>query len=343
MGTHFFWFFDAAVIVLLLIFVFKGIHKGFVSVIVSLVAMIVAFAAAMPFSGAIADALYDNMIKDAVSDEINEQINNVFDNTVVAKLNKVDMSSAKINGMRLSEINTQTDSAGKLHLDLSRLDLTGTGIEDIDLSALGFSEEYNYASVNLGSIEISSTEKEKYGIEKIILSSVIADNISNGTSFGIISNAIEEMAQALPSFMSEISESLSANEKINDVVISILDAETDDYAEAITDNVVKPVVLVPMRALIFMILFVIILVVLNFLAKLMKGINRIPLIGGINKLLGAAAGFVQGAIVVFLVCIFVQVVIALSNNELIFLNTMTINESYIFRKIYYFEFLDLIA
>lgn len=343
MGTQFFWFFDAAVIVLLLVFVFKGIHKGLVSVLISVVAMIAAFIISLPLSGTIADAIYDGMIKDAVSDEINEQISNVFDNTVVTGLKNVDISKAKINGKPLSEINTEMDSAGKLNLDLSRLDLTDTGIEDVDLSTFGFSEDYNYASVNLGSIEITSTEKEEYGIEKIILSSVISNNISNGTSFGAVNKAIEEMAQSLPSFMSGIADSLVAEERINDIVISILDADSDDYAAAITDNVVKPVVLVPMRALIFAILFVIILVVLNILAKLMKGINRIPLIGGVNKFLGAIAGLVQGAIVIFLICIFVQVVIALSGNELIFLNTMTIDESFIFKKIYYFEFLDLIA
>lgn len=343
MGTQFFWFFDAAVIVLLLVFVFKGIHKGLVSVLVSVVAMIAAFIISLPLSGTIADAIYDGMIRDAVSDEINEQISNVFDKTIVTELKNVDISKAKINGKPLSEINTETDSAGKINLDLSRLDLTDTGIKDIDLSAFGFSEDFNYASVNLGSIEITSTEKEEYGIEKIILSSVITDNISNDTAFGEVNKAIEEMAQSLPSFMSGVADSLVTEEKINDVVISILDADSDDYASAITDNVVKPVVLVPMRALIFTILFVIILVVLNILARFMRGINRIPLIGGINKFLGAIAGFVQGAIVIFLICMFVQVVVVLSGNELIFLNTMTIDESFIFKKIYYFEFLDLIA
>lgn len=343
MGTQFFWFFDAAVIVLLLVYVFKGIHRGFVSVLVSVVSMIIAFAVALALSGSIADAVYDSMIRDAVSDEINQQLSSVFDSTVISELKKVDMSKAKINGTQLSDINTQTDSAGKLNLDLSRLDLTATGIDEIDLSSFGFTENFNYSSVNLGSMEITSTEKEEYGIEKIILSSVISDNILKGTAFGAVNGAIESMAKSLPSFMSEIADSLVTKEKLNDVVISIIDADTNDYASAITDNVIKPVVLVPMRALIFAVLFVIILFVLNLLAKMLKGINKIPLIGGINKILGAAAGFVQGAIVVFLVCIFVQVVVALSGNELIFLNTMTINESFLFKKIYYFEFLDLIA
>ena len=343
MGTQFFWFFDAAVIVLLLVYVFKGIHRGFVSVLVSVVSMIIAFAAALALSGTIADAIYDSMIRDAVSDEINQQLSSVFDSTVISELKKVDMSKAKINGTQLSDINTQTDNAGKLNLDLSRLDLTDTGINEIDLSGLGFTDDFNYSSVNLGSMEITSTEKEEYGIEKIILSSVIADNILKGTAFGTVNGAIGSMARSLPSFMSEIADSLVTKEKLNDVVISILDAETSDYAMAITDNVIKPVVLVPMRALIFAVLFVIILFVLNLIAKMLKGINKIPLIGGINKFLGAAAGFVQGAIVVFLVCIFVQVIVALSGNELIFLNTMTVNETFLFKKIYYFEFLDLIA
>lgn len=343
MGTQFFWFFDAAVIVLLLVFVFKGIHKGFVSVLVGVIAMLAAFVFALSLSGVVADAIYDSLIKDAVSDGINEQISNVFDKTVVSDLKKVDMSKAKINGKPLPEINTDTDSAGKLNLDLSRLDLSDTGMNNIDLSSFGITKDFDYSSVNLGSVEISAMEKEEYGVEKIILSSVISDNISNGTALGSITGAIEEMAQSLPSFMSGVSDSLTSKDKINDVVISILDTESEDYAGAIADNVVKPVVLVPMRALIFAVLFAIIVIALNILAGLLKNINKIPLIGGVNKVLGAAAGAVQGAIVIFLICIFVQAVVALSGNELIFLNTMTIDESFIFRKIYYFEFLDLIS
>lgn len=345
MGTQFFWFFDVAVIALLLVFFFKGIHKGLVSILISFLAMVAAFVIALPVSGVIADSIYNNMVKDAVSEEVNNQISSVVKDTVIGELNTVDMSRAKINGKALSEISTTDDSTGKITLDLSRLDLSDTGMDKIDLTAFGISESFDYSSVNLGSVEISASDREEYGVEKTVLALVLSDNISRGTAFGSISNAVEKMAAALPSFMSGVSESVTSGDKniIKDIVISILDADTDDFAGAITDNIVKPVVLVPMRALIFLILFVIILIVLGLAAKLMKGINKIPLIGGINKILGAAAGLIQGAVVIFLICIFIQVVIALSGNELIFLNTMTIDETFVFKKIYNFEFLDLIS
>lgn len=343
MGTQFFWAFDISVVVLLLLCLFKGIHKGFVSILVGVVAMIAAFIAALPLSGVISDAIYENMIKDAVSDGINEQIGSVVDNTVIADLKKVDINKAKINGTPITEINTEADSAGKVNLDLSRLDLSETGLKDVDLTAFGIDKDFDYSSVNLGSIEISASEKEEYGVNKVILANVISDNISKGTAFGQIDSAVNEIAESLPSFMSGIADSIASEDRITDVVISILDVETEDFAETITDNMVKPVVVVPMRALIFLILFVIIVVALSLLSKLLTKINDIPLVGGVNKVLGAIAGVVQGAIVIFLVCIFIQVVIALSGNELIFLNTMTIDETFIFRKIYYFEFLDLLV
>lgn len=346
MGTELFWFFDAAVIGLLIIFLYKGFRKGFVSVLIGFVAMVVAFAVALPVSGAMAEGIYNNVVKDAVSDEINSKIESVLSDSVIAGLKKVDMDKAKINGKELSSINFTPNNTGKINLELTKLDLSETGIDKVDLSAFGINDKtVNYSSLNLGSVEISATEREKYGIEKVILASVLSDNIVKGDAFSAINESINKMSEYLPSFMSGIADSVSSGDKeiINNIMLCVISTDTGSFSEAITDSMVKPVLLVPMRALIFLILFVIILLILNLAAKMVKGINHIPLVGGINKLLGAVAGFVQGAVVIFLVCIFVQVVISLSGNELIFLNTMTIDKTFIFQKIYYFDFINFMA
>ena len=339
MGTQFFWIFDIAIAAIFVGFIFLGIRKGLVSTIVSTVSLVLAFIISLPASDFIANEIYENMIKNAVSDEINDQISAVIDGTLIAEIKKVDMSRAKINGREFSSLDIQIDSSGKYSLDLSNLDLTGTGIEDIDLSALGITDDsIDFSSVNLGTLVLTADDINTYGTEKVVLATVISDNISNGTAFGSIASAVEKMADSIPVILSDVSESVTSGDRsvISEVVLSILDADTDDFARAITDNMVKPVLLVPMRALIFIVLFVIIAIMLSIIAKLLKLVNRIPLVGNINKILGAVIGAAEAAVVILLVCIFIQVIVVLSENELIFLNTMTIDETFIFQKIYYF-------
>ena len=347
MGTQFFWIFDAAVAAIFIGFIFVGIKKGFISVLLSFIALVLAFCTALFTSDGIAVSVYDNIISDAVTDEVSAQIDGFMSGGIISDLRKVDMSKAKVNGKAVSDIITVAENVGKVSIDLSKLDLSETGIENIDLSSLGISsEDSDYSSVNLGMVEYLSTDAEKYGFDTLILSSVLAEKISEGTALGTMTNIINDIKNSLPSFVTGLSDKTDSSEdsvmeKI--IVTALYTANTDNLAHDIADNMIRPTLLVPMRALIFVIIFVIIIIVINLLSRLFRTVNHIPVIGGVNKLFGAVAGFVQGAIVIFLVCIFVQVIISLTGNEIIFLNTMTIDQTYIFKHIYYFDFLDFMA
>lgn len=345
MGTQFYWFFDAAVIVIMAVLLFNGMRKGFVSVILEIAALVVAFVVALPVSEIAAKAVYDSMIEKAVTEEINDQLSSVIDTSTLSQLKSLDMGKAKLNGKPLSEIDISPDSAGKARLDMTKLDLSETGIDKLDLSAFGITEDMELSAMNLGYMEFTSEDLDKYGKDRAVLGSILAENLSGGSAFSSISATMNSMEEALPSFMSGITESVTSGESSvkRRIVLCILEADTENFAQTITDDIVKPIVLVPARALIFTVIFVIILIILTLLSKLLKGINKIPIIGGVNKLLGAAAGVVQGLIVVFLICIFTQLIISLTGNDLMVINTMTIDETSIFRKIYYFEFLDFMA
>lgn len=342
MGTQFFWIFDAAVAAILIGFIFMGVKKGFVSVLLGLVSLILAFCIALFTSEGIAEAIYDNMMSDAITEEVKSQIDGLIGDGLLSELKGVDIGKAKVNGRPLSEIIDGQDNIGKISIDLSRLDMSETGIENVDLSSLGVSsEEKDFSSVNLGMVEYSLNDVEKYGINTLILSSVIAEEIKNGTALGTVTGIIETVADSLPFYVSDSTDERDTGSILEKITASAINAvQTDNLTHQIADDIIKPAVLVPMRTLIFAAIFVIIVIAVNLLAKLFKAVNEIPVIGGINKLLGAVAGFVQAAIVIFLVCIFVQVIVSLTGNEIIFLNTMTIDETYIFKYIYYFDFLN---
>ena len=191
MGTELFWFFDLAVVALLIIFLYKGFRRGFVSVLIGFVAMVAAFVIALPISGVLADKIYDNVVKEAVSDEINNKLDSVLNDNVINNLNKINMDKAKINGKELSTVSFTPNNAGKITIDLTKLDLSNTGIDKVDLSAFGINNStVNYSSINLGSVEISAAERENYGIEKIILASVLTENIAKGDAYSAIIDSL---------------------------------------------------------------------------------------------------------------------------------------------------------
>ncbi len=177
MGTQFFWIFDVSVVVIFLGYIFIGIRKGFISVLLNLLALVLAFCMALFTSGGIAEAIYDNMISDAITEEVSTKIDDLVSGGLLGQLKSVDIGKAKVNGRLLSEIINEQSSIGKVSIDLSRLDMSETGIGDVDLSSLGVSEDEDFSSVNLGMVEYSTTDVEKYGINTLILSSVLAEEI----------------------------------------------------------------------------------------------------------------------------------------------------------------------
>ena len=346
MGTQFFWFFDIVLVAIAVGTIVKAARKGFVASIVGFVAIFVSFIIAFPLSDTISAAVYDNIIEDALVTEMNNTIGESIDSSVVAQLDKIEMSKATLNGYKLSDITLTPDSAGRINLDLSALNLSETGISDMDLSVFGMdSKTVDYSSINLGTVQISQSELEQYGIETMILANLLTNKISTGTLYGNICSAVEQMANSVPQLMGDFSQSINAGDQsaIKSIVLSIIEAEADDFAESILDNTVKPVLLVPVRALIFFVLFALLMFVLNLVVKALKIVNKIPVLGGLNVLLGIVLGTVEAVITIFIVCIGVQVVVTLTNNSLIFLNTMTIDQTVLFRYVYYFDFLNFLG
>lgn len=128
---------------------------------------------------------------------------------------------------------------------------------------------------------------------------------------------------------------------VNNVVVSVVES-SGNPGKAILDNVAKPVILVPLRTVIFVVLFFLVFIILSIIIRATSVVNKLPVIGKLNSLLGGVLGLVQGLVIVFIVVIIAHMAVAISNNTLIFLNEMTINKSYAFSWVYNFSFLDFL-
>lgn len=342
MGTEFFWFYDFILAAILICMMFIGAKKGFVRMVLSLCAFAASFVIALMISNGVSGWIYDSFISKPLEQTISTSINDALGDNVVTQIGKIDMEKAKINGKSIDSLELKADKAGKVTVNLGNVNLSNTGISKVDLTSFGVDKNVDYSNIDLGSVQIHESDIEKYGIENMILTEVLAQNIKNS-----------EVADSVNKIIDKIGETVSALDlkgktiddidggTINSVVVSVVQS-SGNPGKAVLDNVAKPVVLVPLRTIIFVVLFILIFVILSIVIKATSVINKLPLIGKLNSLLGGVAGLLQGLVIVFIVVIIAHMAVELTNNTLIFLNDMTINKSFAFSKIYNFSFLDFL-
>ncbi|MCL2637791.1 MAG: CvpA family protein [Oscillospiraceae bacterium] len=347
MGTQFSWFYDLLIIIVVVGVTFRCFKRGFVSTVVGMVAVIVSFLLALFLSGLTAGAIYNGLIRNRAIDYIDQSLGGITDTAPLSMLPELDLSQIMLNEVSqsgelirstpLSDIDKTLDTVGKIDVNLNSVDLSGTGIDKLDLEFLGIDIE-DLSSINAGRATITAAELVNNDFETLVLAKLLTNTLQNGAEFDALVGAVN----AVGDFVPQISGSFSgaANDAITQVMVTIIESGRDGISAALVDNIIKPVILIPMRTLIFFILFVIICLVTSFIAKKLEIINRIPLVGGVNSFLGGLTGLLKSAVIILLVCIGLNILITITGNNIIFINTMTIEESFIFRHIYNFEFLS---
>ena len=307
-----------------------------------LCAFAASFVIALMISNGVSGWIYDSFISKPLEQTISTSINDALGDNVVTQIGKIDMEKAKINGKSIDSLELKADKAGKVTVNLGNVNLSNTGISKVDLTSFGVDKNIDYSNINLGSVQIYESDIEKYGIENMILTEVLAQNIKNSDIADSVNEIIDKVGETVPALdlKGKTIEDLDSG-TINSVVVSVVQS-SGNPGKAVLDNVAKPIVLVPLRTIIFVVLFILIFIILSILIKATSVINKLPLIGQLNSLLGGVAGLLQGLVIVFIVVILAHMAVELTNNTLIFLNDMTINKSFAFSKIYNFSFLDFL-
>ncbi|MDR0222025.1 MAG: CvpA family protein [Oscillospiraceae bacterium] len=336
MGEQFFWFYDILIAGTFLGVAYKCTRQGFASSAAGFVGILLSFAAALGLSAGLSEYAYENWIGPGISEKINYSVNDGHVKSTFDSLRTIDMSKAKISGKNLSEINLNPDNAGKVTLDLTNVDLSATGLEKSDLSFFRIdSNMFFFGKIDLGKVNISASELAETDIGTIILSRTLSATLAK-SSDGVYDQLSGIMENVIPGF-SKASE--GSTDLVAKLIANIIKTDSATLEEAINDNLVKPVLIIPVRALIFSIIFAIISVVCSILAKSLRLVNSIPVVGKLNTFLGALLGVVEAAVAVFMVCIGVGLLISLTGDNITFLNTPTVNETKLFKHIYFLDFL----
>lgn len=336
MGSEFFWFLDLLTVAVLAVYLYRGGKKGAVGVLISAAAAIIAFIAAFALCGPISDTLYNKLIREKVEVYVDENINNVFNGGAIPGLSEVDLSKTVVKDVPLSEMVIDYDETGKANIDLSEVDLTETGIENADLSAFGIGEDFDFSSLKPGLVTVTEDEVEKYGLENVVLARVITDNIASDDIEQAFSEIGDKLAGTYSAGLKELGKDLSngGRDAVYNVVATVITASDADYGGQIMDSLVTPTVLPPLKIIVFLILFALVLLILSIIASVTKLVNLIPVAGTANRIIGAVLGIAEGVIVMIIICIVMKFLITVCGNSLVFINEPTIEKTFIFRFLY---------
>lgn len=134
---------------------------------------------------------------------------------------------------------------------------------------------------------------------------VVESNLSEGgavkSSAQEIANAIENGVDSLPSFVTDIIGIESKKDEILKSVKDLANVDVRETTNAIIEDYVGPVVIKLVSVLVFIILFIAVWLLCKVAAKALRLVNKLPLIGKLNELLGGLVGIAKGLIVALII------------------------------------------
>ena len=114
---------------------------------------------------------------------------------------------------------------------------------------------------------------------------------------------------------------------IDDITASaagMLDSGAPDIAQQVVEKIIAPLVVPLITVVVFFATFVLCRVVIAFLVTVLTNINKIPLLGGVNRIL--VAGFIN----VLLILCLLWAVVVITNGNLPFVNDSSLSGSYFY-------------
>lgn len=213
-------------------------------------------------------------------------------------------------------------------------------------------------AVSGGGYGVEMTDDEVRGIMSLtgdFFSNIASEIRNNGAGdsaediqSGVRESVTESMLRALvgdvvaPSTLREILESVSgAENKLRSTVDVFLNGNSQSTAETVEQNLVGPAVKSILRVLIWIISMFILTIITRVVSNAFENVNKIPIIGPVNAILGGALGLAEGMVLVYVLAQLVRLVCYATSNSLMFLNTETVQKTYVFRHLFYFDITSL--
>jgi Colicin V production protein. len=165
----------------------------------------------------------------------------------------------------------------------------------------------NIASVILASIISRPVSKFAFDtfFRNKMIESVSGKMMETGIPAGI-DQAVDQSVSALPEFIQNFIDLFGGDIDLNNISIT---QNVPEFSSMLVDEIVAPIVISLIQIIVFFILFFIFIYLVKVIAKVTNIVKKVPVVGQLNKFLGAALGFLCGIITIFLVLFFFRLIL----------------------------------
>ena len=178
-------------------------------------------------------------------------------------------------------------------------------------------------------------------ISDFVFDKFVGKNVSQNIikSYNAAADEITDKVK-IPEYIGVYSEKMNID--IKSELNSAIEKGGENAAPVVVKNIIKPAVLPFIRAAALIVLFFVCCFIFSALARLTKGIRKIPLIGRVNSFLGAILGVAKGVLIVFLICFALSAVLSFSKDGFWIFTPKTLEKSYIYNFIINSRFFKIV-
>lgn len=341
MGSQFAFIYDIVALAIIIGTFFAGYKRGFASVIVGLLAMAAAFFCASMFSKPISEWFYTEIVEQPLESSVDKAVSDAMGNITLGGLSELDFSAVKIGGVPAADYTPNYEGTGKAVVDLSDLDLSECGITAEMLSDLSLPADTDLSSYNGRTAEFTAADIEQFGMGKLAVAHIAASALQKTSIVEDIVEYTDQVGEALPFIFGGLSQEISSGSVsgLRTIVLNMISARAS-VQEAVVERIIAPQVLATAQTIAFMVIFILVSSALGIAAHLLKIVNKIPIIGGANAVLGGITGLLEAMLSLMIICLVLRLIISLSDGGIILLNSAAIDDTYFFRYFYNMELLD---
>lgn len=185
----------------------------------------------------------------------------------------------------------------------------------------------------IGSRALAETTYQLFIRQKLVQS--VSEALQNSAASADVTTSIGAVLQTVPKVISGfVTTFFGGMEGLVKEFGDTIASTADSVGATIADQMLYPIIYTLLQALFFLLLFFAIMVIVRSLSKVFRGVRHIPLIGPVNSLLGGALGLIQGAVIVLIVVMALNLLIGVTGDSIPYLNNEAIAKTYLFRYVY---------
>ena len=137
--------------------------------------------------------------------------------------------------------------------------------------------------------------------------------------------------EQLPGFLQQGIQAVAGD--VPEKIRQLAEQAQTDLPEAVSVHLIRPVVMFLTGILIFLLVFILLLILFRKLSHLLEKVSKVPLVGGVNRVLGGVMGLLQGGVSALLLLSVLWLILLLSGGGWSWFSSRSADTSFFLRTL----------